>query len=257
MLNFSETAGAGRSIKNRPRMAPARLGGALGVFCWLLAPTLALGQPLALPSEVKAKVGEFAIVKAQAGGEVVRWVLMDTGPSLLPPELLKDSKSAVIFSLREGKFRLLAYSCHGGEPTPPAICTVVVGNAPDVPTPPPPPLPGPVDPFTSKFQMAFLASPESMEVKNVQRNNLIGLYQAMAEHSQKKEIHTTTDLLADLNNTARAMINKDVLVDLRKLISAEVGAVLGKTGNTVLDDATRAKAVTIFSRIAKALEQVK
>lgn len=213
---------------------------------------------LILPLEVRGKVGEFIMVKATTTGALVRWVLMDEGPAFLPTELLKDTQTAVLFSLKPGKFRVLAYTSINGTPTMPAIATVIVGDSPKPapPTPPTPP-PTPVDPLVMRFQAAYTTSPEPPATKTKQKDLLVGLYQAMAIHAADTNIRTTNDLLGDLKKTAEKLLLPDVLVEVRKLISAEVGAVLGNAGAVAIDEPMRKKAVEIFGKIARSLDSVK
>lgn len=94
---------------------------------------------IVLPAEVKAEPGEFIALEAQAEGKVVRFVPLDPGLRMFPPALLASKKAAVFTATNPGKYRVLAYTAVGDEPSEPASCTVVVGTPP--PTPPGPPVP--------------------------------------------------------------------------------------------------------------------
>lgn len=125
----------------------------------LLAPVLALAGPtLELPSEIKGEPGGFVRVAAKTDGKVVQWLPLDAGLAVFPGDLLRDSKTTVVLAQRAGRYRLLAYTAVGDEPSQPVICTVVIGNAPAPgpgpgpdpgpgpgPTPPPAPVPIPLD----------------------------------------------------------------------------------------------------------------
>lgn len=107
------------------------------------------GPLLSLPAEVKGKVAGFVQVPADTSCKVVRWVALDDGLEVFPAALLKDTKTAVVSSATKGRYRLLAYAAQGDEPTEPAICVVVVGDAPPGPGPdpkPPDPKPDPPGP---------------------------------------------------------------------------------------------------------------
>lgn len=104
----------------------------------------AWGQTVTLPAEVKAEPGTFAVVVAQTDCATLQWVNLDPGLSLIPPALLKDSRSAVVMAGRAGRYRLLAYGAKDNAASPPAVVVVVVGEAP--PTPPVPPDPTPPSP---------------------------------------------------------------------------------------------------------------
>jgi hypothetical protein len=107
------------------------------------------GQTLELPNEVKGQVGQFLRVPAKTDGTIVQWYSLDPGLNVFPVDLLKDSKTAVIVGTKEGRFRLMAYTALKDTPSLPAVCVIVIGDAPDpgpTPTPPgptpPPPIPG-------------------------------------------------------------------------------------------------------------------
>jgi len=221
--------------------------------------------PLTIPAEVRGQPGEFLVVKAETPGKDVRWVLLDQGPNLLPPELLRDSKTAVVYCLKPGTYRLLAYTAKGDEPSEPRICRIIIGNQPSPPGPDPkppgpkPPVPPPVDPLLAKFRDAYAADKSDAAAKKQQVAALTGLYAAMAEHVQEdKTLATTGEVLADLQRTAKAMVLRaEVLVELRKMIAAEISAALGTNPATALDAALRGKASETFNKISKLLEQVK
>lgn len=108
----------------------------LAAPCW--------SQKVELPAEVKAEPGTFAVVTATTDCKTLQWVSLDQGLSLIPPELLRDSKAAVVMAGRSGRYRLLAYGALGDAPSRPAITTVVVGEVPPGPGPGPGPTPPPV-----------------------------------------------------------------------------------------------------------------
>lgn len=217
-----------------------------------------------LPEEVRGRPGDFLTIKADTECKTVRWVLLDAGPSLLPPELLRDPRTAVLFSLRPGRFRLLAYGAKGDEPSQPVICLLVIeetgptpppGPLPPDPKPPSPPMP---DQLALKFAAAYKADAGDQAVKAQQLAKLIGLYQAMAEStSDDKTRKTIGDVLGDLKQLGSKMLITDSLIELRKLIAGEVAAVLGTDPAPALDSVLRTRAVEAFIRISKALEQVK
>lgn len=228
----------------------------------LVAAMFAGDVPLKLPEEVKSKPG-LVFIKAETAGVNVRWVLLDAGPSFIPAELLKDPRTAVVLCLEPGRYRLLAYTGKGDEVSEPAIATIVIegkGPTPPGPTPPgptPPPNPVPPDPLTAKFQAAFSA--DASATKAAALSSLVGLYQAMAEHTREDRTMTTLgDVLGDLQRTAKKQsLPADVLVELRKQIAAEVAATIGTNPALALDAALRTRAVDAFTRIAEALGRVK
>lgn len=115
----------------------------LSCFLTLALAACVLSAPPALdmPEQVKGEAGDFITVEAKTAGKVVRWVAIDPGLKLFPTHLLKDTKTAVVSGAR-GRYRLLAYTAAGDEPSEPRVTTVVIGDAPDVkPRPDDPPKP--------------------------------------------------------------------------------------------------------------------
>ena len=117
----------------------------LSVALVLFLAATAQGQTLTLPAEVRGNPGEFVTVPATTDGKSVQWLTMDAGLNVFPVTLLKDSKTAVVTSTVKGRYRLLAYTAKGDMPSAPAICVVVIGEAPPVP-PGPGPKPDPTPP---------------------------------------------------------------------------------------------------------------
>jgi len=135
----------------------------------LLWPALLWGQQVTLPAEVKGQPGAFVIVKAEADGAAVQWHPCDSGLSIIPAELLKDSKTCVAMAGRPGRYRLMAWTAKGDVPSPAAVCVVVIGDAPD-PGPGPGPGPGPKpdpDPPVPTGEMRVLIVYESMDVSKM------------------------------------------------------------------------------------------
>jgi hypothetical protein len=125
------------------------------VLLLFAAPLWAEPPALKLPVEVHGTSNSFIVINAETAGAVVRWVPIDSGLSLLPPQLLRDSKSAVVMA-GKGRYRLLAFTAKGDEPSEPAICLIVVDGTPTPPKPDPPkppdnPPPPPETPPLAKF----------------------------------------------------------------------------------------------------------
>lgn len=130
---------------------------------------------LTLPGEVVGDEGMFIVVNATTNCSVVRWYVIDPGLSLLPPELLKDTKTAIV-SGKKGRYRLLAYTAIGDTPSAPSITTVIVGNAPPAPVPPGPgPVPpGPTPPPSPAKQLRVILVYESSA--NMTKDQMTALY---------------------------------------------------------------------------------
>lgn len=89
-----------------------------------------------LDKEIHGSPRGFIVVTAKSNGPIVQWVALDPGLTLIPPQLLRDSKTAVLMADRPGKYRLLAYTALGDTPSAPTTTTIVVNAATPTPNPP-------------------------------------------------------------------------------------------------------------------------
>lgn len=121
-------------------------------------------QEVKLPAEVRGPVGSFIVVTATTTDTLVKWHSVDSGLNLFPPQLLRDSKIAVVTALVPGRYRLLAVSAKSDTPSDFAQCVVVIGDAPPGPNPPQPA--PPVTPTTGAMRVLILyeSAPEAAEV---------------------------------------------------------------------------------------------
>lgn len=117
----------------------------LALLLPLLLALPAWGQTITLPKEVRGEPGSFIKVPAATDCKEVRWYSPDKGLECFPVELLKDSKTAVVTATAKGRYRLVCWTAKGDAPSDPAVCVVVIGDAPD-PGPGPGPGPNPPDP---------------------------------------------------------------------------------------------------------------
>jgi len=229
----------------------------LGSFVLLLLlTTCSIAQPtIAIPEEVKGQVGQFLKIPAKSSGEV-RWFSVDTGLSLFPVELLKDSKTAVIVAMNPGRYRLLAWTAEGGTPSDAVVCWIVIGDPPPpTPTPTPPgPTPGPVDPLTSRIQQLYNSDPSS--TKAADKAVLAAIFRQGAE-TQIRDVtlKTAADLQVRLRlATDNAIPNR--LVQIRQALWNEVIGIL-PSDQTQLTETKRGEVAQAFYRFAGILDQVK
>lgn len=101
-------------------------------------------KPISTPTveldrEVHGSSRGFIVVTAKTNGPVVHWVALDPGLTLIPPQLLRDSKTAVLMAEKAGRYRLLAYTALADSPSPPTITTIIVDAASPAPSNPPTP----------------------------------------------------------------------------------------------------------------------
>lgn len=213
-------------------------------------------------AEIKAKPGRLLKVTVKSNGKIVKWA----APSDECDLIQIDGKSAIFASMTPGRYRIIAYTAIGDQPSEPAICTITVGDPIPPPTPPTPPgpnppPPGPVDPLTAKLQKAFDAdaSDVAKAKKDEWRVALVGFFKAMGDHANNRDIKTLGDLLADYRAAVPALLPDGALTDLRKTCGAEVAAIVGEDSSPEreLVAVFRAQLSDGFKRIAKALEGVK
>lgn len=105
--------------------------------------------PITVPSVVEGRASDFITVQAATNGKIVRWLALDNGLRLFPPDLLRDTTMAVVTSNLPGSYRLLAYTSVKDVPSEPKIVTVLIQGPTPVNPPepvPPDPSPTPIDP---------------------------------------------------------------------------------------------------------------
>lgn len=215
-----------------------------------------------LPLEVKAEVGRMVVIEAKTKGEC-RWLIppgspcdrFESGKKLsLTPSAAVDFAIGVA-SIPDGAVAWTRIKAAPPAPKPPDPKP----PEPKPPTPPDPPVPippAPVSVLTAKLQAAYKADAAPLAIKDGQRKLLKGLYEAMVDHAKNPAIATTTDLLADLKTVSAQFVPANALVEMRKVISAEIVASIGTAPGAKLDPELRPKAVEVFGRIAKSLGEV-
>lgn len=117
----------------------------LAVLLLLALAAPAWGQKLTLPAEKTAEAGQLIVVKADTDCPALVWLVLDPGLSQIPPELLKDTTTAVLLAAKDGTYRILAIGAKADKPVLSGECKITIGK----PVPPPPPdPPKPPDPPT-------------------------------------------------------------------------------------------------------------
>lgn len=203
----------------------------------------------------KGKPGRYLPLKAITEGKTCLWVPLDPGLEFLPAELAPaDSHVNAAYHPEAGKFRFLVITAVGDLPLYHAAAVTFEGSKPG-PGPGPPP-PAPPSGLGARLQTAYNADPEAAAVKAGHKALLLGLYEAMIDHAKNPAITTTAELLADLKKVADKMIAPAALVEMRKIIAAEVGTEIGYEVNAQLDP-LRGKAVAVFTRVVQGLKEVK
>ena len=210
-------------------------------------------QPsLKLPQEIKGLPGQFIAIRAETDCKAVKYVALDSGLNVFPSALLADPKSTVVTSVVQGKFRLLAYTAMGDQPSEPVVVSVVIGNP--APLPPAPPSP-PDTSFMESLQSIYSAIQEQNRESN--KSSLAELYRQASTLSQDKNIKTIRQLLMTIKDGSKKLISEDALVSLRERIQQELSSKFTQPMNSALSDEMREDFSMMFSRIAGILEQLK
>lgn len=120
----------------------------------------------------------------------------------------------------------------------------------------PGPGPKPPDSFTQSLIDAYKAEAGMNKAEVV--SFFVSLYrQAAKEDAYDASLATLVDLYARLVAARKRKYGDDVILPMRKLIEAELNALIKPVADQPLDAATRDKAAAAFNRIAAGLEAVK
>lgn len=206
-----------------------------------------------LPKEVKARAGEFVQIKASAIGDV-EWYVMDPGIQFLPFELLKDRKTAILFTLNTGTFRVLAWSAKDNKPTPAALCVVTIeGLSPFPPAPPVPPAPEPTA-LEKRLRPFLMHDPDAKRLEQVKV--LASFFEEMKKISEDGAVKTVGELFQQGSVVSEKMIGNDWLVLLRREINLYLDETLPRVAAQELDDKTRKLCVKTFEDLALTLKRL-
>jgi hypothetical protein len=220
----------------------------LSAIALLLLASTAHAADLTIDAKVQNGV---AILTAQTEAKTVVWIPVVGLTPLVPAELLKDSKTLIVAG-KGGPFRVVAIAAPSADKPVYAEATFTFSTpeppAPYVPPVPPPP-PVPADELPRKLKDAYAA--DSSPGKRGQLINLTAIYSTMAEHAEKDASITTSRTLLDvLTKVKSGMLADGILLDLRRIVSAEIASTLGPPSDAPLD---RARAFAMFQRIVRAL----
>jgi hypothetical protein len=209
----------------------------------------ASASDLTIEAQVKDGV---AVLAAKTDAAVVVWVPSPGLTDLVPVELLKDSKTRVVTG--KGKFTVIAITAPEKDKPKWAEVTFTIGTPEPPPFIPPEPKPGPVPhppavDLASRLKTAYLL--DTSPAKRGQLVNMIGIYSAMAEHVEKDpKINTPRVLLDVLTKVKDGMLADGVLIDMRRMVAAEIAVSIGLPSDMPLD---RPAATALFRRIVASL----
>ena len=212
---------------------------------------------VSLPKEVSGEVGDFIRVKSDTDCKEVRWYAADRGLRLFPPDLLRDSRTAIVSSASPGRYRLIAWTARADIPSLAAECLVVVGQpgpgpGPDPPPPPPPP-PDPNQALTESIRTALAAETEAAKVPNTQK--LAALFQSAADQVRTSDKSTVYEFYQALR-AARATMMGEAIPLVRRAVGNYLDGILPKTTDAPLDATARNNCADAFLRVASLLRRV-
>ena len=197
-------------------------------FAWLI---LCAPPGVTLPAEVATPPGRIVVLKAETGGEVVRWASLAEGVDLVP---FPDGKTALFCSPNPGRFTVLAWTAAGNVPSEAARVVVVVGA------------PAPAASEFAKELAALVGAERDAEALK----RLAGAYRAAAELSDNAEVATAGQLAERVRELVRAAVPAEALVAIRKRVALESAARLSGGADAPLTPALRRAAAGLFNEVA-------
>ena len=208
-----------------------------------------LAQQITLPPELHGMPGAFISIPSATDGKQVQWVVLDKGLNLFPVELLKDSKTCVVTTTIEGRYRVLAYTAAGDNPSKPAITLVIIGS-------PPAPEPEPDNPEeASKLSREIRAIYRALNEDDKQGKalKLAAIYKGLVAVAKDPSIETTGDLLGAAKVEANKLLAPTDLKEIRDKLSKEfVG--FPDDPAVIITAEMRLKFAAVFKEVSKAIE---
>jgi hypothetical protein len=213
-----------------------------------------------LPDTVPAQAGVFVPITAVTAGETVKFVALDPGLSVFPSNLLSDKKTTVVVAIKEGRYRVLAYTSINNQPSNPAYTTVVVGDVGPIPPPVPPPGPGPMPPtppnpkppepddgFLQSLKSVYGGLQEPDKAESVKR--LKQVYVFAAAEADNSKYTNLGQLYTSVRSMAVQALKADKIVPIRDMIADELDAKLGTDPSLPMTPDNRKKCKDAFNRI--------
>lgn len=201
--------------------------------------SVALAADIKLPDKVSGNSGDYIYVTATTSGTVVKWHVIDAGLKLLPFNLLKDTKTAVV-TASPGTYRLSAVTADD-KGLSEIVETVVTVN-------------GPVDPVFVSLQAAYTANTDLQ--KDQQRKELSQLYRQIPSTSSTSKMKTVADLLSTMQTVRKGLMPDTALAAERKVIETYLNTALNLKPTATLDATTLAAISKEFSKVAQYLSQL-
>jgi len=208
-----------------------------------------LAQQITLPPEIHGMPGAFISIPSATDGKQVQWFVLDKGLNLFPVELLKDSKTCVVTTTIEGRYRVLAYTAAGDNPSKPAITLVIIGS-------PPAPEPEPDNPEeASKLSREIRAIYRALneDDKQAKAQKLAVIYKGLVAVAKDPTIETTGDLLGAAKIAANKVLAPTDLKEIRDKLSKQF---IGFPDDpaVIITAEMRLKFAAVFKDVSKAIE---
>jgi hypothetical protein len=223
-------------------------------FLWPMCTASASAQDISLPPKVQADPGTFIVVQAQTKGDVVRWYCTTPGLSMIPPALLKDTKTVVLIASKPGTYTLICWTALNGQPTDHACCQIVVGQSPEPPTPTP--TPGPTPPPYLVEALTQALTKDGKYAQNLDSCKKIAAVARILADKSKSDttLKITGDVYTLWSQAVKNVVQPNDLPQVRAAIGAYLNAHLPTQVDTPLDANTRQQLATEFLIVASALE---
>lgn len=196
-----------------------------------------------LPAQISGQPNAFITIPAKTDGATVKWLTPDAGLNIFPVDLLKDTKTLVVTG-PEGRFRVYAYTSDQTGPSNAAMCTVMIGSAPE-PTPV-----NPVDPEEKNSEITKAAKLEDKEAVKW----LVQFYEELAKESQKEDYKTVGDIFRAAKTAINKQFQPDELSNLRSVIGKRLNSKLPQDADKILDKPTRDLMSQVFMQVAKEMK---
>lgn len=213
----------------------------------MIALVLACFAQLTLPAEIKGEPGTFITISADTKGSIVRYVPLDAGLQVFPAHLLADKKSTVVLSLTPGRYRVLGYTAVDGNPTEPAVVSVVIGDRPTPPDQVP-------DHAALLSALSGIWGGHVERDKQAKLDQLISTYRSIEGITADEQIRTTDALMrACVEARKKSGLADDAILPIRQRITEEWTRALGDA-DAPLTPELRARARGVSIKVLRALE---
>ena len=215
----------------------------------LLIAGLMLGQSIEMPATQRGGVGEIVTVRPKlvAGGKVVFFPL-DAGLSIFPAEKLVDPTELVFVASTPGKYRILAYTAKGDQPSQPSICTVEITLAKPI---------APDDDIAKDSLYSALAGILGGLQEPDQKANLAKI---AGMYSEAAKIAPKAKTLGEWNIALRGLSNAaglgQSLLTVRQRVASELAETLGTNPAAAMDGELGARCAAQANRTARVLNQL-